>query len=81
MSKKVNKTEILEPGKYYHILNRAVGNELLFKDEVDYAYFFVTIYEVLPSVIKLYPSKVVHNSEKTLRSFFLAVETKLSILA
>ena len=53
MSKKVNKTEILEPGKYYHILNRAVGNELLFKDEVDYAYFFNKIERFLLPVADL----------------------------
>ncbi|HRX96842.1 MAG TPA: hypothetical protein P5514_07845 [Bacteroidales bacterium] len=35
-----NQTEILEPDRYYHIYNRAVGNELLFIDETDYALFF-----------------------------------------
>ncbi len=39
MSKKVNKIELLQPENYYHIFNRAVGNELLFRDDTDYTYF------------------------------------------
>jgi len=36
----INKTEKLEPEKYYHIFNRAVGNEILFKSDRDYSMFF-----------------------------------------
>jgi putative transposase len=39
MLKKKCKSEILEPEKYYHIFNRANGNEKLFVDETDYNYF------------------------------------------
>jgi len=39
MPKQTNKTEILEPEKYYHIFNRAVGDERLFKNDTDYIYF------------------------------------------
>jgi len=39
MPKQKNKTEILEPENYYHIYNRAVGDELLFKSDTDYSYF------------------------------------------
>jgi len=39
MPKHSYKTEILEPEKYYHIFNRAIGNEKLFVDETDYIYF------------------------------------------
>lgn len=37
--KYVNKFEMLEFGRFYHIYNRAVGSELLFKTENDYFYF------------------------------------------
>lgn len=36
----INKTEKLEPEKYYHIFNRAVGNEILFKSDTEYSMFF-----------------------------------------
>lgn len=39
MPKQTNKTETLEPEKYYHIFNRAVGDERLFKNDTDYIYF------------------------------------------
>ena len=42
---------------------------------------FVAIYQVNYLAIKLCPSNVVHNSEKTFLSCFLAVETNPSILA
>ena len=39
MNKPTDKTPILESEKYYHIFNRAIGNEKLFVDETDYIYF------------------------------------------
>ena len=44
-----DRTAILLHGETYHIFNKAVGNELLFKTEKDY-YFFLKKYErfILP---------------------------------
>lgn len=39
MTKKTNKIQTLEPEKHYHIFNRAVGDELLFREDIDYTYF------------------------------------------
>jgi len=39
----------------------------------------VVIYQVLYPVTKLYPSKAVHNSEKTLRWFFLEVPVAIGM--
>jgi len=39
MPKRRSNTELLEPEKYYHIFNRAIGDELLFKCDTDYTYF------------------------------------------
>jgi putative transposase len=36
----MNYFETIEPGNYYHIYNKAIGNDLLFKREDDYIYFF-----------------------------------------
>lgn len=34
----------LEPGKYYHIFNHAIGSENLFREKTNYEYF-LTLYD------------------------------------
>ena len=76
MYKKVNKIEILEPGKFYHILNRAVGNELLFRDETDYSYFFNKVERFLFSVADLIAYCLIPNHFH----FFMRIHNKETIL-
>ncbi len=44
----------LEPECYYHIYNRAVGNELLFIESDDYQMFFEKLKKFLGNVIDIY---------------------------
>lgn len=39
MYRTIHKNTLLEPEKHYHIFNRAVGDELLFREDTDYCYF------------------------------------------
>ena len=49
MGRFVNKYEKLEFGKFYHILNKAVGDDLLFRANQDYFYFLAkTEHYILP---------------------------------
>ncbi len=48
-----NKVTVLEPEMYYHIFNRAVGDELLFREETDYTYFLSKIERFILPVAEL----------------------------
>jgi len=49
-----NKTENLEFGKVYHVFNRAISNELLFKRKNDYHYFLRQLEKYILPVAKIY---------------------------
>ena len=49
-----NKRIIIEPNKFYHIYNHAVGNELLFKNFDNYRYFLQKYTEYIYPVAKTY---------------------------
>lgn len=53
-SKIVHKTDALSYGKFYHIYNRAVGDEKLFKTDTDYYYFLEKLKRYIIPVAELY---------------------------
>ncbi len=53
MPRIIHKNAVLEPEKHYHIFNRAVGNELLFREDVDYAYFLNKIERFILPIAEL----------------------------
>ncbi len=54
MNKHVNRYEKLEFGKFYHILNRAVGKELLFKSKNDYFFFILKFKHYILPIADIY---------------------------
>ncbi|MCD4682348.1 MAG: hypothetical protein K8R86_03610 [Bacteroidales bacterium] len=59
--KKVNKTETLSFGKYYHIYNHAVGDEKLFKTPKDYFYFLEKLKQYILPVANVYAYSLLPN--------------------
>lgn len=53
--------EPLIPGKIYHIYNRAVGSELLFREESDYAWFFAKWMKYIFPITDLYAYCLIPN--------------------
>jgi len=49
----VNRQEYLDFGKFYHIYNKAIGKELLFKTEYDYFFFLKKIDRFILPVAKI----------------------------
>ena len=73
------KIKIVTPEKNIQIVQQDIREIQLVKSAIYSG--VVTVYLVCYLVMKLYPLKVVHNSEKTFLSFFRAVETKLAMRA
>jgi putative transposase len=46
--------EILEPGNVYHVYNKAVGDELIFRSEQDYYYFKKKVKRFISPICDLY---------------------------
>jgi REP element-mobilizing transposase RayT len=61
MSKIVSKYEKLEFGKFYHILNKAVGKELLFRTKQDYFYFLAKIEHYILPIADIYSYCLIPN--------------------
>ena len=63
MNKKkyVNKYEVLDFNKFYHIYNKAVGSELLFKTEKDYYYFLSKFDRYLCAFAEIYTYCLIPN--------------------
>ena len=61
MKTNVNRYEKLGFGKYYHILNKAVGNELLFRTEKDYYYFLAKIEHYILPIADIYSYCLIPN--------------------
>ena len=69
-NKTINRTEILEFNKFYHICNKAVGNELLFKNENDYFFFLKKLERFLLPAVEIYVYCLLPNH------FHLLIRTK-----
>jgi len=61
IQKTINKTEVLDFNEFYHVYNKALGNELLYKTENDYFFFskkkmleryFISLLKISSSVIQ-----------------------------
>ena len=61
MPKIVNKYEKLEFGKFYHILNKAVGHELLFRTYQDYFYFLAKTQHYILPIADIYSYCLIPN--------------------
>ncbi len=62
MRKKVtNKLEILVCGETYHIYNKAVGSELLFKADTDYKHFLKKLARFILPIANLYAYCLIPN--------------------
>lgn len=61
MKKTNNNTEILVCGETYHIFNKAVGGELLFKTNSDYKYFLIKLERFLSPVARIYAYCLIPN--------------------
>ena len=59
--KSVNKEETLICGETYHIYNRAVGDETLFKSEKDYKYFIKKLKRFIIPVANIYAYCLIPN--------------------
>jgi REP element-mobilizing transposase RayT len=86
MSNSINKYEKLDFGKYYHILNRAVGNELLFRTDDDYSYFLAKIEQYILPIADIYSYCLIPNhfhllakikDEMEIDTAYLKTETNL----
>jgi len=52
--KYINKYEVLEFGKFYHLYNKAIGSDLLFKTDQDYFYFLNKFDRYLGTYVDVY---------------------------
>ena len=59
--KTINKLEILVCGETYHIYNKAVGSELLFKTDTDYKYFLKKLDRFISPVANIYAYCLIPN--------------------
>ncbi len=59
--KLVNKEETLSCGETYHIYNRAVGDELLFKSEKDYEYFIKKLKRFIIPIANIFAYCLIPN--------------------
>ncbi|MCF6171135.1 MAG: hypothetical protein L3J66_09185 [Bacteroidales bacterium] len=59
--KSTNRLEILACGETYHIYNKAVGGELLFKTNFDYAFFLKRMNKYILPVAKIYAYCLIPN--------------------
>lgn len=69
-TKKANKTEILSFNEYYHIYNRAVGDEKLFKSSDDYYYFLEKLKRYILPIANIHAYCLLPNH------FHLLIRTK-----
>lgn len=51
----------LQPGKFYHIYNRAVGSDVLFKSDDNYLYFLKKYGEYLGKYVETYAYCLLNN--------------------
>jgi REP element-mobilizing transposase RayT len=61
MYKIVNRYEKLDFGKYYHVLNKAVGKEKLFKTENDYFFFIAKMERYILPIADIYSYCLIPN--------------------
>ena len=61
MGRFINKYEKLEFGKFYHILNKAVGNDLLFQTNQDYIFFLAKIEHYILPIADIYSYCLIPN--------------------
>ena len=61
MTRIVNKYEKLEFGKFYHVLNKAVGKELLFRTYQDYFYFLAKTQHYILPIADIYSYCLIPN--------------------
>ncbi len=59
--KYVNKEEVLDFGKIYHIYNKAIGNELLFRNEDDYFFFLRKLEKYILPIACVYSYCLIPN--------------------
>ena len=59
--KNVNKEEILDFEKIYHIYNKAIGNDLLFRTEEDYYFFLQKLDRFILPVAEIYSYCLIPN--------------------
>jgi len=59
--KTTDKLEVLVCGETYHVYNKAVGNELLFKTTIDYKYFLVKLERFILPVANVYTYCLIPN--------------------
>ena len=57
----VNQSEILSSGETYHIYNKTVGNELMFKTENDYQYFLNKLTRFILPISNIYAYCLIPN--------------------
>lgn len=76
---KFNYWQKLEPECYYHIYNRAIGSEVLFRDEVDYQFFLKKYSEYLHPYFKTYAYCLMPNHFHLIVKVKLGVEIELGI--
>lgn len=60
-NKYVNKEEKLEPGKVYHVYNKAIGDELLFRNQDDYYFFLQKLERYIFPVANIYSYCLIPN--------------------
>ena len=60
----------MQPGEVYHVLNKAVGDELLFRTNKDYTYFLKKLKRFILPVAKVYAYCLIPNH------FHLMIRTK-----
>ena len=59
--KAINRTETLVCGEVYHVYNKAVGSELLFKTDEDYEHFLKKIERFILPVANIYAYCLIPN--------------------
>lgn len=69
--KYVNKEEILDFDKVYHIYNRSIGNELLFRKEKDYYFFLQKLERYILPIADIYAYCLMPNH------FHLLIRTRI----
>lgn len=69
--KYVNKEEKLDLGKFYHLYNKALGKELLFRNQHDYFFFLSKLKRFIIPVAEVYTYCLIPNH------FHLLIKTRL----
>lgn len=64
---------LLSPDRYYHVYNRSINQESLFKSENNYNYFLLKLYQYLDPVAKIYCYCLLQNH------FHFLIKTKNEI--